>query len=280
MCFTQCLPHQFKLSIWRNKADTAFCFKFTKLNTLKWKNKIHLIIKSVKHPWCGKQSYNVFLRAQTWWKVQSSMAIPVLLVFLDITVNLLINGCFTNTQRTCGRTIFRQAFWQDLVLWKQKSLCSIQKQWLQAFLPTVCVSLATNKYYTIPKWWPFRTSNFTIIYLLSTHEDVWQGKYFKSISNDSIVLKYTCIMRLTYFLEPKLSEESEDADFEDCFSTTSLSFIPNLHSGIPDKKLFMTTRPDTWALRTCPVETKCQSWLSSKSNMFSEKHKYKYDCET
>lgn len=37
-----------------------------------------------------------------------------------------------------------------------------------------------------------------------------------------------------------------------CFSTTSLSFIPNLHSGIPDRKLFITTLPDTWALRTWP----------------------------
>ena len=46
------------------------------------------------------------------------------------------------------------------------------------------------------------------------------------------------------------SDESEVPLF--CFSTTSLSFMPNLHSGIPDRKLFITTRPDTWALKTWP----------------------------
>ena len=38
-----------------------------------------------------------------------------------------------------------------------------------------------------------------------------------------------------YFLFPVSEDESSaDADLF-CLSTTSLSFIPNLHSGIPDK---------------------------------------------
>lgn len=35
-------------------------------------------------------------------------------------------------------------------------------------------------------------------------------------------------------------------------SITSLSLIPNLHSGIPERKDFMMTFPATWADKTCP----------------------------
>ena len=41
--------------------------------------------------------------------------------------------------------------------------------------------------------------------------------------------------QVLYFLFPVSEDESSaDADLF-CLSTTSLSFIPNLHSGIPDK---------------------------------------------
>ena len=59
----------------------------------------------------------------------------------------------------------------------------------------------------------------------------------------------------TYFFDSWVSDDESKADGFACFSTTSLSFIPNLHSGIPDRKLFMTTLPDTCALRTWPKIT-------------------------
>ena len=52
--------------------------------------------------------------------------------------------------------------------------------------------------------------------------------------------------------------------------TKSLSFIPNLHSGIPESCVFTTTYPTTSALRTVPrleINTEIFSMISMKSSL-------------
>ena len=69
---------------------------------------------------------------------------------------------------------------------------------------------------------------------------VFENNYHKCVNMVAILkddsLSFTeNQQQVFYFLFPVSEDESNaDADLF-CLSTTSLSFIPNLHSGIPDK---------------------------------------------